>query len=275
MKLLTETYTMVHGVEIPKIGFGTWQIKPGDDAYQSVLTALKVGYRHIDTAQNYGNEADVGKAIKASGLDRDDVFITSKLESFIKSYDETLKAFEGTLARLGVDYLDLYLIHAPWPWDKIGMNCDEGNVAAFKAMEKLYKDGKIRAIGVSNFSVRDLQNIIDHCEVVPHVNQIAYFIGLDNEAVHDFCDEHNILVESYSPLAIGQALDHPVIKDMAKKYKRTPAQICIRYLLELGTVPLPKSTHEHRMKENADVDFTISEADMTILKGIENDPRQF
>ncbi len=275
MNELTKTYTMHNGLKIPKIGFGTWQIKPGDDAYQSVAKALKVGYRHIDTAQNYGNEAAVGQAIKDAKLKREDVFVTSKLESFIKNYDDTIEAFEGTLNRLGLDYLDLYLIHAPWPWDDMGKNCDAGNVAAFKAMEKLYKEGKVKAIGVSNFSVNDLKNILEHCDTVPHVNQIAYFIGLDNDEVHDFCDKHNILIESYSPLAIGHALDQPVIKDMAKKYQKTPAQICIRYLLELGTVPLPKSTHETRMKENADVDFTISEDDMRILKAFKHDPRQF
>jgi len=275
MAILNEYYTMHNGVKIPKIGFGTWQIKDGEDAYHSVLNALKNGYRHIDTAQGYGNEESVGKAISDSKIPREEIFVTSKLESHIKTYDETLKVFDETLKKLGFDYLDLFLIHAPWPWSEMGKNCDEGNVEAFKAMEKLYKEGKIRAIGVSNFSIADLQNILNNVETVPHANQIGYFIGLDNDELHAFCDQHNILVEAYSPLAIGYALSNDTIQAMAKKYSVTPAQICIRYLLERNTLPLPKSTHEHRIIENAQVDFSISEEDMETLKAIKGDPRRW
>lgn len=275
MSTLKEFYTLHNGVKIPKIGFGTWQIEEGDDAYTSVLSALKNGYRHIDTAQGYGNEQSVGKAIRDSGIPREEIFVTSKLESHIKTYDETIEAFKETLNNLGFDYLDLFLIHAPWPWSEIGKNCDEGNVLAFKAMEKLYEDGLIRAIGVSNFSIRDLTNILEHCDIVPHANQIGYFIGLDNDEVHAFCDDHGILVEAYSPLAIGHALSNETIQAMADKYDVTPAQICIRYLLQRGTLPLPKSTHEHRIIENSQVDFVISESDMETLKAIKGDPRKF
>jgi len=275
MKVLNDTYTLHNGVKIPKIGLGTWQVPNGEETYNSVLAALKNGYRHIDTAQNYGNEESVGRAIKDSEVPREEIFITSKLESSIKNYEETISSFETTLKNLQTDYLDLFLIHAPWPWNEIGKNCDEGNVEAFKAMEKLYNDGKIKAIGVSNFSVKDLENILNNCDITPHVNQIGYFIGLDNDEVHQFCDQHNILVEAYSPLAIGAALQNETIKSIANKYDKTPAQICIRYLLERGTLPLPKSTHEHRLIENADVDFRISKEDMNTLKSIKDDPRKF
>ncbi len=275
MKILQDTYTLNNGVKIPKIGLGTWQVPNGEETYNAVLMALKNGYRHIDTAQNYGNEESVGKAIKDSKIPREDIFITSKLESAIKNYEETIESFEETLKKLDVSYLDLFLIHAPWPWNEIGKNCDEGNVKAFKAMEQLYKDGKIKAIGVSNFSVNDVKNILTNCEITPHVNQIGYFIGLNNDEIHSFCDDHNILVEAYSPLAIGTALQNNTIKSIANKYDKTPAQICIRYLLELNALPLPKSTHEHRIIENSNVDFTISQTDMKTLKAIDDDPRRF
>ncbi len=266
---------MHNHVKIPVIGLGTWQMPKGETTYQSVLSALKAGYRHIDTAAGYGNEESVGQAIKDSGLKREDVFVTSKLESHIKSYDETLEAFEKTLDNLGFEYLDLYLIHAPWPWSEMGKNCDEGNVAAFKAMETLYKAGKIKAIGVSNFSVADVKNILDHCEITPHVNQIGYFIGLDNQDIHQYCDQHEILVEAYSPLGIGYALNNETIKEVASKYNVSAAQICLRYLIQKDLVVIPKSTHEHRIKENAQLDFEISKNDMTILENIKDDPRKF
>lgn len=275
MKTMHQTYTLNNGVTIPKIGLGTWQVPNGEDTYNSVRAALKNGYRHIDTAAGYGNEESVGRAIKDSGVPRDEIFVTSKLESHIKTYDETLKAFEETMENLGFEYLDLYLIHAPWPWSEMGKNCDEGNVEAFKAMEKLYKDGRIRAIGVSNFSISDIKNILDNCEITPAANQIGYFIGLDNDELQTFCESLDIQIIAYSPLAIGYALSNETIQSMAKKYDVTPAQICIRYDIQKGTVPLPKSTHESRIIENSQVDFTISEDDMATLSQIKGDPRQF
>lgn len=275
MKTLHQTYTLNNGVKLPKIGLGTWQVPNGEDTYNSVLAALKNGYKHIDTAAGYGNEESVGRAIKDSGVKREEIFVTSKLESHIKTYDETLKAFEETMENLGFEYLDLYLIHAPWPWSEMGKNCDEGNVEAFKAMEKLYKDGRIRAIGVSNFSISDIQNILDNCEVTPAVNQIGYFIGLDNDDLQAFCESKGIQIVAYSPLAIGYALSNDTIQAMAKKYDVTPAQICIRYDVQKGAAPLPKSTHESRIIENSQVDFTISEEDMETLSNIKGDPRQF
>ncbi len=275
MKVLNDVYVMSNGVKIPKIGFGTWQVPSGDVAYQSVMMALKNGYRHIDTAAAYQNEASVGQAVRDSGIPREEIFVTSKLQSHIKTYEDAKEAFEKTLKELGFDYLDLYLIHAPWPWNEIGKNCDEGNVEAFKAMIEFYKAGKIKAIGVSNFSPKDIDNIIKHLDFVPHANQIAYFVGHNQEETDTYCKEKNILIEAYSPLAIGHALNNPTVVEMAKLYKKTPAQILIRYCIEKGTLPLPKSTHESRIIENTQVDFEIKASDLEILDQIDDDPRKW
>ena len=275
MKTVQETYVLSNGVRMPKAGFGRWQIPNGDEAYTSVTLALKHGYRHIDTAAAYRNEESVGKAIRDSKIPRDEIFVTTKLQSHIKTYDEALEAFEKSLKELEMDYVDLFIIHAPWPWSEMGKDCSEGNVLAYKALEKIYKDGKAKAIGVSNFSVKDLENILAHTEIVPHVNQISFFIGNNQEEVHTFCKKHNILIEAYSPLAIGYALSNQVIIDMAKKYDKTPAQICIRYCIDKGTAPLPKSTHESRIIENAQLDFEIHKEDLAVLDAIKDDPRRW
>jgi diketogulonate reductase-like aldo/keto reductase len=275
MKTIQDVYVLKNGVKMPKVDFGTWQIPDGEACYNSVSLALKHGYRHIDTAAAYRNEASVGRAIKDSGIPRDQIFVTSKLQSHIKTYQETLEAFEKTLKELDMDYLDLYLIHAPWPWNEIGKDCDAGNVEAFKAMEKLYRDGKVRSIGVSNFSPKDLDNILKHCELIPHVNQIAFFIGNNQEETKNYCDAKGILVEAYSPLAIGYALSNDIIIKMAKTYNVTPAQLCIRYCIEKGTAPLPKSTHESRIIENTGLDFKMKEEDVKFLDTIKDDPRRW
>jgi diketogulonate reductase-like aldo/keto reductase len=273
--IIQETYRLHNGVEIPKVGFGTWQIPNGPQTFDSVTAALQAGYRHIDTAANYKNESSVGEAIQAFGLPRGEVFLTTKLESFIKSYDETLTAFEQSRQALGVEVIDLYLIHAPWPWSEIGKDCREGNVAAYKAMETLYKQGKIRAIGVSNFNVKDLQNILDHCDIVPMVNQISYFIGHTQDEIVSFCNQHHILVEAYSPLAIGQLLTNDTLIQMATKYQVSPAQIAIRYCLEKHTLPLPKSVTEARIIENTRLDFKLESNDIAVLDKIKGDPRRW
>lgn len=275
MSILKETYELYNGVKLPKIGFGTWQIEDGEDAYNSVSLALKNGYRHIDTAQGYQNEESVGRAIRDSKIPREEIFVTSKLESHIKNYDDAKKAFEQTLKALGFEYLDLFLIHAPWPWSEMGKDCSEGNVEAFRAMEDAYKEGKIRAIGVSNFSPSDLENIIINNDIVPHVNQIGYFIGLDQTDTIEYCRKHNIFVEAYSPLGIGYLLANEDIKKVAQKYDRSTAQICIKYLLQKGVAPLPKSTHESRIIENAQMDFEIDKNDMNYLDTIKGDPRRW
>ena len=275
MSILQETYTLSNGVKLPKIGFGTWQIKEGEEAYNSVMTALKNGYRHIDSAEGYRNETSVGRAVRNSGIPREEIFVTSKLESHIKTYEGAKQAFEETMANFGFEYLDLFLIHAPWPWSEMGKECDEGNREAWRAMEEFYKAGRIKAIGVSNFEPKHLDNIIDNCEIVPHVNQIGYFIGLDQSKTIEHCKKHDIFVEAYSPLGIGYLLDNEDIQKVAKKYDKSAAQICIRYLLQKGTAPLPKSTHEHRIVENADVDFDITAEDMAFLDTIKGDPRRW
>ncbi|PKK93764.1 MAG: 2,5-diketo-D-gluconic acid reductase [Tenericutes bacterium HGW-Tenericutes-6] len=275
MKVLNQTYTLNNGVKIPKIGFGTWQIKPGDETYQAVTLALKHGYRHIDTAEGYRNEKSVGEAVRDSGIPREEIFVTSKLESHIKDYEGALRAFDETMEALGFEYLDLFIIHAPWPWSEMGKDCKEGNVAAYKAMEKIYKSGRVKAIGVSNFSPEDIQNILDHCEVVPAVNQIGYFIGLDQSKTINYCNEKGIFIEAYSPLGIGYLLDNPVINEVAKKYNVSAAQICIRYLIQKGTAPLPKSIHEKRIIQNTEVDFEIKDEDMKLLDTVKGDPRRW
>lgn len=271
MKVINQHYTLSNGVTIPKIGLGTWQVKDGDEAYQTVLSALRNGYRHIDTAEGYRNEASVGRAIKDSGIPRNEIFVTSKLESHIKTYDGALEAFEATLEALDFEYLDLFLIHAPCPWSEVGKECNEGNVQAYKAMELLYKSGKVRAIGISNFAPEHIDNIINNCEIVPHVNQIAYFIGLDQSATIAHCKKHNIFVEAYSPLGTGRLLKNAEINKMAKKYGVSAAQICIRYCLQKETAPLPKSTHEARIIMNKEVDFEITAQDMDMLDKIKKD----
>ena len=217
----------------------------------------------------------MGKAIRDSGLRREEVFITSKLESHIKTYEGAKKAFNKTLKALGTDYLDLFIIHAPWPWNEMGKNCDAGNVEAYKAMEELYMLGKIRAIGVSNFEIEHLENIIKNCDIVPHVNQIGHFIGLDHRNLIEYCEDREIFLIAYSPLGIGYLLSNETIIDVAKKYEATPAQICIRYLLQKGMAPIPKSVHEERIIENSEVDFVIKEEDMDILDQIKGDPRRW
>jgi diketogulonate reductase-like aldo/keto reductase len=275
MTILQETYTLYNGVKLPKIGLGTWQIPEGDTVYNTILTALKHGYRHIDTAEGYFNQVGVGRAVRDSGIPREEIFVTSKLQSHIKTYEGAKEAFEQTMKDLDLEYLDLYLIHAPWPWSNMGQNCDDGNVEAWKAMEEFYEAGRIKAIGVSNFEPKHLKHLIAHTKIVPHVNQIGYFIGLDQSETISYCNEHDIVVEAYSPLGIGYLLSNEDIARVAAKYNKTVAQICIRYLLQKGTAPLPKSTKEHRLIENAQVDFEIKEVDMEFLDTIEGDPRRW
>src|SRR5512141_2393263 len=196
MSLLTETFTLYICVKIPKIGFGTWQIS-NPAAYDAVSLALETGYHHIDTARAYGNEENVGRAVRDSKLKREEIFITSKLPAEIKGYEVARASFEKTMHNLGFDFLDLFLIHAPWPWNDKGRDCTEGNIASWKAMEELYKQGRIRSIGVSNFSIEDITAILNNCEIVPMVNQIRLFIGHMQEELTEFCRKHKILVEAY------------------------------------------------------------------------------
>lgn len=272
MGVLHETFQLTNGVEIPKIGFGTWQIH-NNEVIDAVRVALENGYRHIDTAAAYGNEVGVGDAVRASGLKRSEVFITSKIPAEFKSYDKAVKSIKESLERLDLEYIDLLLIHAPKPWVRMFMNSSkmyfEENAAVWKAMEEAYATGKVKAIGVSNFSVEDIKNIEAHGTVVPMVNQIKFHIGWTQDEVRTYCDKLGILVEAYSPIATGRLLHNDDVSNIAQKYGKSIPQICIRYALQKNTLPLPKSTHEEYIVENADVDFEISDDDMQLLDDIE------
>lgn len=265
MNYLTETYTLNNGVSIPKIAFGTWQI-PNEEAYQATLDAIRVGYRHIDTAKSYHNEEAVGRAIRDSGVNRNELFVVSKLRAPALGYDQTILAFETQLKELGLEYMDLYLIHAPWPWDKRGESCTEENIQAWKAMEYLYKQGKIKSIGVSNFDVNDLQAIINNCEIVPMVNQIRYSVGYTQDEIVDFCHKNHILVEAYSPLGTGSVFGNQELESIALNYNVSVAQLCLRYCLNKNVLPLPKTRSAERMIQNSQLDFEISSKDMEILE---------
>jgi len=267
MNPMTSYFTLSNGVNIPMVGLGTWQI-PNDQVFDVVMNAFEVGYTHIDSAQGYQNEEGVGRAIKASSLPRESIFVTTKLPSHIKGYQETLDSFEQSMKDLQLEVLDLYLIHAPWPWSNIGQDCTQGNIESFKAMIDLYKQGRIRSIGVSNFSVKDLKAIMDATGFAPHVNQIRFYVGDTQDEIVSFCQEHNILVEAYSPLATGRILNHPELLQMAEQKGVTIAQLCIKYCLQKNTLPLPKTTKKERMIENASLDFTLSEVEMKKLDHI-------
>ena len=274
----TDTYKLVNGVEIPCIGFGTWQTPDGDVAVSSVRCAIESGYRHIDTAQVYGNEASVGCGIKESGVSRDRLFITTKLWNTKHSYDLVMSSFEESMKKLGLEYLDLFLIHWPNP---IGFrdHWQKANAESWKAMEELYKAGRVRAIGVSNFRQHHIEELLKTATVAPMVNQIRLCPGDTQDAVVDYCRKQGMLLEAYSPLGVGRVFDVPEMKEMAEKYNRSIAQVCIRWSLQRGYLPLPKSVTPSRIADNLKVfDFELSEDDvekiasLTGCAGLESDP---
>ena len=269
--VLQKTLTLANGVVVPLLGLGTWQIPEGEKAYQATLQALKLGYRHIDTAAAYGNEVSVGKAIKDSLIPREQIFITTKLQSHIKNFEQTKIEFEASRKRLGVDYIDLYLIHAPWPWSEWKTNPDyaEGNIAAWKAMEMVYQSKQVRALGVSNFEVSHLEKLFAGITLKPHVNQIPLWIGRPQKGLRAFCKQHHIAIEAYSPLATGRIFKLPLLETLAKKYQKTAAQIAIRFTIELEAITLPKSTNAPRIEENGLLDFSLSKDDMQTLLALE------
>lgn len=264
--ILQETYTLSNGVKIPKLGLGTWFI-PDAQAAEAVRTAVSLGYRHIDTAQAYENEAGVGEGVRTCGLPREQIFVTSKVAAEHKDYDSAARSIDETLEEMGLDYLDMMIIHSPQPWaDFRGGDYAEGNRAAWRALEDAYTAGKLRAIGVSNFRKTDLDNILSDCRVKPMVDQILLHISNTDLGLLDTCRTQDILVEAYSPIAHGEALKNPAIARMAEKYGVSAAQLCIRYVIQLGAVALPKTADPDHMAANAAVDFTISEEDMEALK---------
>lgn len=266
--MLNQNYTLSNGVKIPKLGLGTWFI-PDETAAEAVRNAAGLGYRLVDTAQAYGNEAGVGEGIRSCGIPREEMFVTSKIAAEAKTYDEAAKSIDETLTKMGLDYLDLMIIHSPQPWKEWREDDNryfEENKEVWRALEDAYKAGKLKAIGVSNFLIDDLENILSGCRVKPMVNQILLHISNTNIELIDFCKKNNILVEAYSPIAHGVALKNAQITEMAQKYGVTPAALCIRYVIQLGTVALPKTDDLQHMKDNAKVDFVIDEKDMEILK---------
>ena len=265
-----ETYTLSNGVEIPKLGLGTWFIDD-DTAAQAVRDAVAAGYRNIDTAQAYGNERGVGEGVRTADVSREELFVSTKLAAEIKDYAGAVAAIDSSLATMGLDYIDLMLIHSPQPWDDFrGGDYAEGNRAAWRALEEALAAGKLRAIGVSNFQQADIESLLEGASVVPHVNQLLVHVGNTPAELIEYCTGKGILVEAYSPMAHGEMMKNSEVTAMAERYGVSVPQLCIRYTLDLGTVSLPKTANPAHMRDNAQVDFAISEEDMDTLRGLEH-----
>lgn len=268
--ILKETFTLANGVAIPKIGLGTWMI-PDDKAAAAIRAAADIGYRHIDTAQAYQNERGVGEGVRNSGVARDELFVTTKLAAEIKDYEGARAAIDGSLQTLGLDHIDLMIIHSPQPWRNFGDSDRyfEGNAQAWRALEDAYKAGKLKSIGVSNFKKQDVENLLANSTVKPMINQILAHVSNTPFDLIDYLKGQNILVEAYSPVGHGKILDNPLMRQMAERYGVTIPQLAIRYVIQLGLVALPKTANPDHMRSNADVTFEISEADMATLKAAE------
>lgn len=268
MKSLNDSYVLNNGVKIPCVGFGTWQTPEGEVAVSSVKAAIDAGYRHIDTAAIYDNEEGVGKGIRLSGVKREDLFVTTKLWNDDHGYEATLKAFDRSMNKLGLDYLDLYLIHWPNP-PKFRDRWQEVNAETWKAMEELYEAGKVRAIGISNFRPHHIEALMKTAKVAPAVNQIRLCPGDVQEDVVAASRKHGMILEAYSPLGVGKIFEVPEVKALAEKYGKSVAQVCIRWSLERGYLPLPKSVTPERIRENIQVfDFTLSDEDVAFMAGL-------
>ncbi len=257
---LSTRITLNNGIKIPILGLGTYLLKPGNETYSTCLYALNVGYRHIDTASFYQNESDVGRAVRDSGLKRNEIFVTTKIWNDDQGYKNTLQAVEKSLKLLNMDYIDLILIH--WPMPKLRKE-------TWKALEQVYDEGIASAIGVSNYTISHLQELFNYADVIPVVNQVEFSPFLYQRELLQFCEENQIKIEAYSPLARGKKFDHPVLNELSKRYSKTPAQIMIRWALQIGTIVIPKSSNPKRIVENANVfDFEISNDDMLRLNSL-------
>lgn len=267
--ILQESFKLSNGVEIPKLGLGTWMIDDSQVA-EVIREAVKIGYRHFDTAQGYNNERGVGEGIRNCGIDRKNLFVTTKIQAFYKTYEEAKKSIEDSLKISGLDYFDLMIIHSPQPWTDFreGEHFFKENLEVWRALEEAYNNGKLRAIGVSNFEKEDLENILKNGMVKPMVNQILAHVSNTPFGLIEYCQDNGILVEAYSPVAHGEMLKNKEIAAIAEKYSVSVAQLGIRYCLQLGLLPLPKTSNPAHLKNNADVDFEISNEDMEILKKI-------
>lgn len=267
MKSIQDTYKLYNGVEIPCVGLGTWQ-SSNETAKLSVLAALSHGYKLIDTAAAYGNELGVGAGLKASGLKREEYFVTSKLRNANHGYEATMEAFELTIKKLGVDYLDLYLIHWPNPVQFRGI-WKRAMQETWRAFEDLYKAKKIRAIGVSNFMPHHIEALMETAEIKPMVNQLKLCPGIEQPEIVQYCRENDIVVEAYSPFGTGLIFDNEVMQNLSKKYNKTIAQICLRWCLQNDFVSLPKSANPIRIKDNTDIfDFELSAEDMDLIASL-------
>ena len=267
-KMYNNTLTLNNGVKIPQLGLGTWFI---DDAKvaDAVKEAVKLGYRHIDTAQAYANERGVGEGVRNCGVKREELFVVSKVAAEHKTYEAAMTGINETLEKMGLDYLDMMIIHSPQPWVEVNQSDDryvEGNREAWRALEDAYKAGKLKAIGVSNFKHEDIESLLETDTVKPMVNQILLHISNTPIELVEYCQKNGIAVEAYSPIAHGEILNQPEIKAIADKYGVTVPQLCIRYTLQLGAISLPKTANPEHMKSNAEVDFEISAEDMEVLK---------
>ncbi|GLB58715.1 aldo/keto reductase [Cytobacillus sp. NCCP-133] len=265
MKNIHSTLTLHNGVKMPQFGLGVYKVEEGQQVEDTVKDAINLGYRLIDTASFYENEEGVGKAIRESGVPREELFITTKVWNTDQGYEQTLAAFEKSLKKLELDYIDLYLIH--WP-------VKEKYLETWRALEKLYKNGKVKAIGVSNFQIHHLQDIMENSSEKPVVNQVELHPRLTQEELRSFCDEHNIKVEAWSPIARGRVLDDPVIKEIADKYCKSAAQVILRWHIQNGVIVIPKSVHEERLKENADIyNFELSAEEMKHIDALNKNVR--
>ena len=261
MKDIKSHIILNNGVKMPWLGFGTYMAENGDELIEAVKEALGIGYRHIDTASFYGNEEGVGMGIKESGVPRDEIFLVNKISISDHGYEKTLQAFKTSIKKLGTDYLDLYLIH--WPQSL--------NKETWKALEKLYKEGYIRAIGVSNFTSKHLKDLLEDVEIIPAVNQVEFHPKLVQNELMEFCKKYNIQLEAWSPLMRGLIFQLPFLQQLSQKYERTISQIVLRWDLQMGVITIPKSTTLTRIKENADIfDFEISKEDMEKIKKLNN-----
>lgn len=269
--ILSEMYKMNNGLEIPKLALGTWFIDD-DKVAEAVRQSVKIGYRHIDTAQAYGNERGVGEGVRTCGVSRDKIFVTSKVAAEHKTYESAANSINETLNKMKLEYIDMMIIHSPQPWVEVNQSDNryfKENRQAWKAMEDAVKTGKVRTIGVSNFLEDDIDNILSGCKINPAVNQILAHISNTPLKLIDYCKNKDILVEAYSPIAHGEILKNESIIKIAEKYKVSVPQLCIKYDLQLGMIVLPKTANPEHMKSNADLDFIITDQDMETLKNIE------
>ena len=269
--MFNQTIKLANGIEVPQLALGTWLIDD-DKVTDAVKAAIEIGYRHIDTAQAYGNERGVGEGVRTCGIPRDQIFVTSKVAAEHKDYRSAADGIDETLRKMGLDYLDMMIIHSPQPWVEVNQSDNryvEGNREAWRALEDALKAGKLRAIGVSNFLKGDIDSLWEAAEIKPMVNQVLCHVSNTPLDLIEYCQGKGIVMEAYSPVAHGEALKNEKIAEIASKYGVSVPQLCIRYDIQLGMIVLPKTANPAHMKSNADIDFVISDADMEVLKNIE------